>query len=279
MASLWDHAGRHQWRHMRISRPFPIQIGPGNSCEGRQSTASRHVDSAASRPGACPAHLPSSYRARVAASFRRKPGDCYPFAAPDQKAPYAPVVWAEHAVRHKLTAKVHRTAALPDREFDVRHLSLTAHLHLDALGRQHLILKGENSQVVLHISGPLVSVGSVHIRLLVDGLRHLDHDINSLSAFSQLLHGIGRSAILDRPGPVESIKLRDALIALDGERAGATRREIAAVIYGADRVSDEWNEPTGRLKAVIKRDVLRGRRLVAGGYRQLVARGTNSATV
>ena len=174
---------------------------------------------------------------------------------------------------------MHRTAASPDLEFDVRHLSLTAHLHLDALGRQHLILKGANSHVVLLISGPLVSIGSVHIRLVVDGLRHFDHDISSLLAFSHLLHGTSRSAVLDRPGPVERAKLRDALIALDGEHAGATRREIATVIYGADRVTDEWNEPNGRLKAVIKRDVLRGRRLVAGGYRQLVAGGTNSAPI
>lgn len=152
-----------------------------------------------------------------------------------------------------------------------------AHLHLDALGRQHLILKGTTSQVVLHISGPLVSAGPVHIRILIDGLTALDRSIDTLSALSQLVHGSRPSLVIDRPGRVESVKLRDALIAVDGEQARATRREIATVIYGADRIAEEWNDPAGRLKAIIKRDVLRGRRLVAGGYRQLVAGGTFSA--
>lgn len=168
---------------------------------------------------------------------------------------------------------------MPDLDFNVRHLPLNAHLHIDALDRQHLILKTPTSHVVLLISGPLVSAGPVHIRFILDGLRNIDRDMTSLSVFAQLLGGTARRTMVDRPGPVEAIKLRDALIALDGERAGATRRGIATVIYGTDRVAEEWGDPSGRLKAVIKRDVLRGRRLVAGGYLKLVAGGTNSQTV
>lgn len=154
-------------------------------------------------------------------------------------------------------------------------MPLIAHLHLDALDRQHLILKAANAHVVLQISGPLVFAGPVNIRVVIDGLRHIDRNIASLVAFSQLIHGFRGSAAHDRPGRVQSIKLRDALIALDGERAGATRREIATVIYGSERVAEEWSDPTGRLKAVIKRDILRARRLIDGGYRRLVAGGTD----
>lgn len=188
------------------------------------------------------------------------------------------MVWADHAVRCQLTAEASRSVAWRELEFEARRLTLIAHLHLDALGRQHLILKGTTAQVVLNISGPLVTTGPVHIRLLIDGLTALDHAVGLLSALSHMIHGAKPSLVIDRPGRVEALKLRDALIALDGEQAGATRREIATVIYGADRVAEEWGEPSGRLKAVIKRDVLRGRRLVAGGYRQLVAGGTNSMT-
>lgn len=156
-------------------------------------------------------------------------------------------------------------------------MRIVAHLHLDALGRQYLILKGTATHVVLHISGPLVTTGPVHIRFLIEGMTALDHAVSLLSALSHLVHGSRPSLVIDRPGRVEAIKLRDALIAIDGEQTGATRREIATVIYGAGRVAEEWNDPSGRLKAVIKRDVLRGRRLVAGGYRQLVAGGTNRA--
>lgn len=187
------------------------------------------------------------------------------------------MVWADQAVRFKLTAEAHRKADWRDLEFEARRLTIVAHLHLDALGHQYLILKGTTVQVVLHISGPLVTTGPVHIRLLIDGLTTLEEAVTQLSALSHLVHGSRSSLVIDRPGRVETTKLRDALIAIDGEQAGATRREIATVIYGAGRVAEEWAHPSGRLKAVIKRDVQRGRRLVAGGYRRLVAGETSRA--
>ncbi|MFM9940283.1 MAG: DNA -binding domain-containing protein [Hyphomicrobiaceae bacterium] len=102
----------------------------------------------------------------------------------------------------------------------------------------------------------------------------LDRHVDALAALAHVLAVSNRASRSDRPGDVDRIKLRDSIIALDGDRAGATRREIAVAIYGPNRVADEWSEPNGRLKAVIKRDIIRGRQLVAGSYRKLVARGT-----
>ena len=159
-------------------------------------------------------------------------------------------------------------------DFDIRRLPLNAHVHIDALGSQHLILKSPLFHVVLLISGPLITMAPVRLQFASQGIARLGPHIDALAALAHLLVGRRLANPADRPGEVDRIKLRDALIALDGERSGATRRESASVIYGAERVAEEWTDPDGRLKAVIKRDVLRGRRMIAGGYRNLVAGGT-----
>ena len=64
------------------------------------------------------------------------------------------------------------------------------------------------------------------------------------------------------------MRLRDALIALDGDRAGATLREIAIVIYGRERIERDW--PGKGLERRLRRDLQRGRALCNAGYRNLI---------
>jgi hypothetical protein len=63
-------------------------------------------------------------------------------------------------------------------------------------------------------------------------------------------------------------RLRDGLIALDCQRAGAKLREIAVFIYGRARIEREW--PGNGLRKQLSRDVERGRALSNGGYRRLL---------
>ena len=63
---------------------------------------------------------------------------------------------------------------------------------------------------------------------------------------------------------------RTALIGLDGKRAGATRREIARVIYGDTAVAAQWSDPSETMKDRVKRSIKRGERLMNGGYRALL---------
>lgn len=227
-----------------------------------------------SRRDRCPAHAIPTSPDRDAGSSRRKPGASCPFAAPDEPAPEAPVIWLQNLSRHVIASNADRIGAPDQLDFDIRHIPFTAHVHIDALGSQHVVLKSSVLHVVLLVSGPLITMAPVRLQFASHGLTRLGQHIDALGALAHLLIGRRLAIPADRPGEVDRIKLRDAIIALDGERAGATRREIATVIYGAERVAEEWTHPDGRLKAVIKRDVLRGRRLVAGGYRNLVAGGT-----
>lgn len=255
----------------RISR---IPPGPGSSSGARRAIASRPAFTVVSRRDRCPAPAIPTSPDRGADSSRRKPGASCLFAAPDKPAPEAPVIWLQNLSRHVIASNADRIGAPDQLDFDIRHIPFNAHVHIDAHGRQHVILKSSVLHVVLLVSGPLITMAPVRLQFASHGMARLGPHIDALGALAHLLLGRRLAIPADRPGDVDRIKLRDAIIALDGERAGATRRDIATVIHGAGRVAEEWSHPNGRLKAVIKRDVLRGRRMLAGGYRNLVAGGT-----
>jgi hypothetical protein len=229
---------------------------------------------AVSGRNACPVPAIPASHVPGAGSSRRNPGASCPFAAPDEPAPDAPVIWLQNLSRHVIASKADRIGPPAQLDFDIRRIPFNTHVHIDAHGRQHVILKSSVLHVVLIVSGPLVTMSPVRLRFASHGMARLGQHIDALGALAHLVLERRLTIPADRPGEVDRIKLRDAIIALDGERCGATRRKIASVIYGAERTAEEWNHPNGRLKAVIKRDVLRGRRMVAGGYRQLVAGGT-----
>jgi hypothetical protein len=70
---------------------------------------------------------------------------------------------------------------------------------------------------------------------------------------------------------VERLRLRVALVALEGMAAGASYREIAAAIYGRKQANEAWASSSAAMKDQIRRACQRGKELMAGGYRKLIA--------
>ncbi len=62
-----------------------------------------------------------------------------------------------------------------------------------------------------------------------------------------------------------SLRHLRALQALDGVRAGASQRMIAEVLYGADRVREEWYADSA-LRAQLRHSLARALALMRGGY-------------
>ena len=85
-----------------------------------------------------------------------------------------------------------------------------------------------------------------------------------------LLHSASPRAGITTEWLAERLELRNALIALDGDCVGAKWHEIARVIYGAARVDAERGDSESTMRHKIKRDLARGRRLVSGGYRDML---------
>lgn len=126
----------------------------------------------------------------------------------------------------------------------------------------------------MNVVGSLITAGPVRLRFSFESISKISPNLSSLGALADILDICKLSEPPDRPGAADRINLRDAIIALDGERAGVTRREIANIIYGADYVATRWTSDDGKLKAIIRRDLLRGKRFVQGEWRRLIAGGT-----
>lgn len=94
--------------------------------------------------------------------------------------------------------------------------------------------------------------------------------LRALEVFNHLWH---RGAVPSRllSATVNTDRLRFVLRALDGSLAGASYREIAAGLIGADRVRDSWRNDSEHMKNRIRRAVQRGRMLMTKDYRRLLA--------
>ena len=80
-----------------------------------------------------------------------------------------------------------------------------------------------------------------------------------------------RSATLAtaRPRPTQAALLElHTLQALDATLAGASLRDVAEGLFGADAVADDWHADSA-LRARVRRLVRRGDALMRGGYRRL----------
>ncbi len=66
-------------------------------------------------------------------------------------------------------------------------------------------------------------------------------------------------------------RLARVVQALDGALCDASHREIAIVLYGRGRVSNDWNDPGEYLRDGVRRAVRRGRLLMNGGYLEFLS--------
>lgn len=104
-----------------------------------------------------------------------------------------------------------------------------------------------------------LKLGADH--LAAESLRHLEE-------FGRVCRGF--AARRSPPRGAGPDKLRDALIALDGELAGVPRRRIGEAIFGPDCVKDGWDDGDESYKKRTKRLVEKGLELMCSGYRRLL---------
>jgi hypothetical protein len=82
-------------------------------------------------------------------------------------------------------------------------------------------------------------------------------------------------AVRPRPGRLATLHVR-ALQALDGRVAGASHRDIAAAIFGEERMAESWNSDS-ELRAQVRHLLRRGDELMRGGYRQFLVQNVGRA--
>ena len=88
-----------------------------------------------------------------------------------------------------------------------------------------------------------------------------------LDALSAATVAAPAAAARSRPTPAAVLELH-TLQALDATLAGASLREVAEGLFGADAVAADWHKDSA-LRARVRRLVRRGEALMRGGYRSL----------
>jgi hypothetical protein len=147
-------------------------------------------------------------------------------------------------------------------------LANVEHILLDTLGRQHIVLRAGSTCLQLTIDG---QHGIIAPAVLVVRVQRRD-DIGTVI---ELLTRLEKLFGAPRPPTsgiahwtAETERLRDALIALDAYRAGATLRQTAVIIYGAKRIDRDW--PGKGLRVRMHRNLHRGLAMCTGSYRDLL---------
>ena len=137
--------------------------------------------------------------------------------------------------------------------------------HPDDEGTHILLSTGTNPIRLVRLAG-------VRAQTPIAALVPLDVDgFDRIEAIERLLRALlGRSVPRDtRLTPQQKLRHRQMLQATDGRINGATIREIAAVLFGAERVAAEhW--PTSTLRVTTSVLVSDGMAMIAGGYRSLL---------
>lgn len=188
------------------------------------------------------------------------------FVDPTLPAPSSPVCWSSSKAAPVLEALAEhpRGGARPD--FCVSELSAAAHIILGPAGEQLVVIKDADSAITLRLHGSRAILGPVAVVFMLRGLPNPGYVARAFGSLDNLLSCPSRDAHQGR----DHLMMRDALVALDGRCAGASYRDVAAVLYGSERTYAEWSGLSRWMKERVRRALARGEHLRDGGYLKLL---------
>jgi hypothetical protein len=158
----------------------------------------------------------------------------------------------------------------PESEPCLRLSALTCRWRLVLDGPlQHLLLYDRSCSLQLCATGASLQRPARLFVALPDPGPGAARRLGLTAALSELL-ATGRLDPRRLPVDRRSRRLDLVLRALDARSAGASDREIAILLFGQQRVRDDWGRGHDHLRDQVRRAVRRGRYLVNGGYRALL---------
>jgi hypothetical protein len=179
----------------------------------------------------------------------------------------APVTWLPSRNLPVMPARADRLGAAADADFRADAFSALASIHVDAAGRQHVVIKSDGSRLTISIRGAAVAVAPARLTFEMTSLAGLFAAQRNIALLQELSEEASPSA---STWSVTGLENRDALIALDAHCNGASHREVAAIIFGSAKVVAEWIADGCELKDYVRRCRSRGVRYMQGEYRRLL---------
>jgi hypothetical protein len=188
----------------------------------------------------------------------------HPFVDPPVPAPEASICWLASPAVPILEAFCDRPAAEVSPDVSLASLRPATSVIVGPAQEENVILSDSDNALTLRLHGSRVSVGPVGTIFLVGGIP----DPSRLATHFTTLATLLRSPHSRTRRSRDRLLFRDALVALDGRRAGASHRDIAEVIFGTKRVREDWSSRGGWLKERMRRALAKGEELRDGGYRR-----------
>ena len=132
---------------------------------------------------------------------------------------------------------------------------------------EYLTVRDGQKSARLAISGPSLLTGPRALIFDIEGLDRISPVVETLQVLSGLRD---RRTVREQYWGQTELRLRECLVALDGHLEDRSYRDIAQVLYGADRVAETWISDTRFMKDKVRRAVERGVELMNGAYRKLL---------
>jgi hypothetical protein len=177
------------------------------------------------------------------------------------------VTWLPRTKLPLLRGRADRLGGTGDADFRADDFPALRSIHIDAAGRQHVVLKSRNSHVTVSIRGAAVAVAPACVTFEMRGLADLFAGQRNIALLQDLVEQGPASA---SAWSITGSEKRDALIALDAHCHGASHRDVALLIFGPEKVQAEWIADGCDLKDYVRRCRSRGVRYMQGGYRRLL---------
>jgi len=155
---------------------------------------------------------------------------------------------------------------------DVLHMGcFSAVLQGEDPGEQVLLSDGLHN-LRLEIRHGSLLAGPVQLQFRLEGLSAIDPLLLTLRRLAAF-HRLGRMPRQLYPPDPRIGRAILTLRAWDAHNAGASQREIAAMLFGGARTAADWQGSSDYLHSQVKRLVRKGRAMVRGDWRRLL-RGT-----
>ena len=191
-------------------------------------------------------------------------GASIPFADPKLPAPQAGVCWTIGTASPALDVIADRSINEPDLHL---HSHVAArHMIVGPNGKEQVVLRDAYHAVTLRVEGSRVRLGGVDVTFLIEGV---PDPVNVATRFG-ILNDLIASPRLSAQRSRTRVFMRDALVALDARQLGATYRDTATVIYGAERARAAWSSTSTAMKERMRHLLARGQAFRDGAYRRLL---------
>ena len=174
--------------------------------------------------------------------------------------------WLPETGAAAVTATSAHATIIADADVALPQLASVRHVVVENERTQHLLVHSTDLAVALVLHGDPITEAPVNLTFHINRLSLAPVAGAILMRLPTVLLASPRRGLVS----ARRTLMRDALIALDGRRTGASYREMAAVAVGPARAAMAWSSPSRALKDHMVRAHDKGALLAAGGYRRLI---------